>query len=117
MANILQRIFYKPYQCQIIDMIAEYDVHHRYDEWVNLESQCDAKYSQQSYSIRDRKFFIVATCSYDVNATPRVSYRLYMEDNRPASHIPYQATQQNTKFAETIYRKMLSKYEATHNVR
>ncbi len=117
MANFLQKIFYKDYQCQIIDMIKEHDVHHRFDEWVKLGQLRDTKCSEQTYSIRDKKFFIIATRTYDESALPQVSYRLYMEDHRPNTHIPSQATQHNTSFAETIYNKMQSKYIDTHHVR
>lgn len=114
MANFLQRMFYEDYQCQVMDLIDTYDVHHRYDEWDNL---CDENIhnSEESYSVRDRKVFVIATRLCETGQTP--VFRLYMEDNRPASPIPYQATQQNTKFAEKIYYKMKSKYRNTHNVR
>lgn len=117
MANIFQRIFYKEYQCLIMDTIKKHDVHHRYDEWINPEKKQSNKRSEASYSVRDKKFFIVVTRSYDESVWPNVSYRLYMEDNRPASPIPYQALQQDTKFAQKIYHKMLNKYRDTHNVR
>lgn len=117
MANIFQKIFYKDYQCQIIDMIRDYDVHYRYDEWIKLGAKGDTKCSERAYSIRDKKFFIIVTCRYDETALPKTSYRLYMEDYRPNTLIPAQATQQNTKFAEAIYNKMLDKYAETHNVR
>ncbi len=113
MANIFQRIFYKDYQCQLFDMIKENDVHQRHDEWLNMDGARNIKHSEEMYSIRGKKFFVCATCTRDKDVT----YRLYMEDNRPASALPYQATQINTKFAEQIYRKMLNKYQDTHYVR
>ncbi len=117
MANLFQRIFYPEYQCLIFDIVKNYDVHHRHDEWIILESARDTRCSEKSYSVRDKKFFICATCSYNESTLPRVSYRLYMEDNRPASPIPYQEIQLNSKFAEKIYNKMKNKYLDTHNVR
>lgn len=117
MANLFQRMFYKEYQCLIMDIIKKYDVHHRFDEWIYPEKKQNIKRLEASYSVRDKKFFIVVTRCYDEAELPNVSYRLYMEDNRPASPIPYQATQMNTKFAEKVYYQMLNKYQDTHNVR
>ena len=114
MANIFQRIFYEDYQCVILDMINDYDVHHRHDEWDNMYDE-SIHCEEDSYSVRDKKIFVIATRSCKTKNTP--VFRLYMEDNRPASPIPYQAAQLNTRFAEKIYYKMKSKYQDTHNVR
>ena len=95
-------------------MINDHDVHHRHDEWDNMYDE-SIHCEEDSYSVRDKKIFVIATRSCKTKNTP--VFRLYMEDNRPASPIPYQATQQNTKFAEKIYYKMKSKYRNTHNVR
>ena len=114
MANIFQKIFYNDYQCQILDLISEYDVHHRRDEWAMLDGT-SARCCEDSYSIRDKKFFIVATRSHNSAKTPENSFRLHIEDNRPESKTTQ--SQQTEKFAKRIYYKMLEKYRDTHNVR
>ena len=114
MANIFQKIFYDDYQCQILDLIRQYDVHHRYYEWIMLD-RTYAHCAEESYSIRDKNFFIVVTRTHNSNKTPANSFRLHIEDNRTKSKTTQ--LQQTEKFAKRIYYKMLDKYRDTHNVR
>ena len=116
MANFFQKIFYNDYQCQILDLINEYDVHHRQDDWTMLDGT-SAHCCEESYSIRDKKFFIVATRLHNSAKTPANSFRLHIEDHRPGTNATAMQLQQSEKFAKRIYYKMLEKYQDTHNVR
>ena len=116
MANIFQKIFYNDYQCQILDLIGEYDVHHRRDDWAMMD-KTHAHCCEESYSIRDRKFFIIATRIHNSAKQPTDSFRLRIEDNRPESEASSKKPQQNERFAKNIYYKMKNKYLDTHYVR
>lgn len=120
MANIFQRIIYKPHQCKILDFIKDHSDNVIYSRKKILDGF--GVTSGYQHTVR------IITDGYELNATflklkhepHSLHYSFVCEKNCDNELCVFQTrrpfTEHNTKFASRIYDKMLNYYVAQNGL-